>query len=76
MSVCREFPNRKKHALFLRTGTNNFHTDSLKAHEVHEASEGHAMSSAAKLASERPREERPLPTLLHRADLSLRQQWS
>ena len=64
LRVCREFPNRKKHALFLRTGTNNLHTDSLKAHEVHEASEEHAMSSAAKPASERPREERPLPTFL------------
>ena len=39
----------KKHALFLRTRTNNFQTDSLTwAHEVHEASEGLAMISAAK----------------------------
>ena len=53
----------EKNALFLRTGTNNFQTDSLKAHKVHKASEGHAMSSAAKHARERPREERPLPTL-------------
>jgi len=42
---------------------NNFQTDSLKAHE---ASKGHAMSSAAKRASERPREERPLPAALSR----------
>ena len=53
----------EKNALFLRTGTNNFQTDSLKAHKVHKAREGHAMSSAAKHARERPREERPLPTL-------------
>ena len=53
----------EKQALFLTTGTNNFQTDSLKAHGVHEASEGHAMISAAKHASERPREDRPLPTL-------------
>ena len=53
----------KKHALFLQTRTSNFQTDSLKAHEVNEASEGHVMISVAKHASERPREERPLPTL-------------
>ena len=35
---------KKKHALFLRTGANNFQTDSLKGHKVHDASEGHAMS--------------------------------
>ena len=57
------FQMKNKHGLFLRTGLNNFQTDNLKAHEVHEASEGHAMSSAAKRASERAREERPLPTL-------------
>ena len=54
---------KNKHGLFLRTGINNFQTDNLKAHEVHEVSEGHAMSSAAKHASKRPREERRLPTL-------------
>ena len=53
----------EKHTFFLRTATNNFQTDSLKAHEDCEASEGHAMISAAKHASERAREERPLPTL-------------
>ena len=59
LRVCKEFPNGKKHALFLRTGANNFQTDSLKGHKVHDASEGHAMSSAAKRTSERAREERP-----------------
>ena len=54
---------KKKHALFLQTQTSNFQTDSLKAHEVNEASEVHVMTSAAKHTSERPREERPLPTL-------------
>ena len=54
---------KKKHALFLQTQTSNFQTDSLKAHEVNEASEVHVMTSAAKHESERPREERPLPTL-------------
>ena len=58
------FQMAKKHALFLRTGTNNFQTDSLKAHKVHKASEGHTMISATKHASERAREERPLRTLL------------
>ena len=53
----------EKHTFFLRNATNNFQTDSLKAHEDCEASEGHAMISAAKHASERAREERPLPTL-------------
>ena len=62
---CREFPNGKNTHYSLRIGTNNFQTDSLKAHE---ASEGHAMSSAAKRASERPREERPLPAALSRLD--------
>ena len=66
-----------KHALFLRTGTNNFQTDSLKAHKVHEACEGHTMSSAAKHASKRPREERPLPTLpAALSRLKPKQQWS
>ena len=40
-------------------------TDSLKAHKT---SEGHTMSSAAKHASKRPREERPLPAALSRLD--------
>ena len=66
----------EKNVLFLRTGTDNFQTDRLKAHEAHEASEGHAMSSAAKRASERAREERPLPTSLAALSLSPRQQWS
>ena len=59
-AFCREFPNRKNTHYSLRIGTNNFQTDSLKTHED---SEEHAMSSAAKRASERAREERPLPTL-------------
>lgn len=62
---CREFPNGKNTHYSLRVGTNNFQTDSLKAHE---ASEGHAMSLAAKRASERPREQRPLPAALSRLD--------
>jgi len=62
---CREFPNGKNTQYSLRIGTNNFQTDSLKAHE---ASEGHTMSSAAKRASERPKEERPLPAALNRLD--------
>ena len=53
----------KKHTIFFRTGANNFQTDSLKAHKVHEASEGRYEMTATKRASERPREERPLPTL-------------
>lgn len=64
-AFCREFPNGKNTHYSLKIGTNNFQTDSLKAHE---ASEGHAMSSAAKRASERPREERPLPAALSRLD--------
>jgi len=64
-AFCREFPNGKKRALFPEIGTNNFQTDSLKAHQ---ASEGHAMSSAANRASKRPREERPLPAALSRLD--------
>ena len=35
---------------------------------AHETSEGHTMSSAAKRASKRPREERPLPAALSRLD--------
>lgn len=62
---CREFPNGKNTHYSLRIGTNNFQTDSFKAHE---ACEGHAMSSAAKRASERPREERPLRAALSRLD--------
>ena len=62
---CREFPNGKKHANSLRMGTNSVQIDSLKAHET---SEGHTMSSAAKRASQRPREERPLPAALSRLD--------
>ena len=50
--------NSKNMQYSLRIGTNNFQTDSLK---VHKASEGHAMSSAAKQARERPREGRPIP---------------
>ena len=62
---CREFPNSKNMQYSLRIGTSNFQTNSLKAHE---ASEGHAMSSAAIRASERPREERPIPAALTRLD--------
>ena len=50
----------------LRIGTNNVQTNSLI--KGHETSEGHTMSSAAKLASKRPREERPLPAALSRLD--------
>ena len=57
--------NSKNMQYSLRIGTNNFQTDSLK---VHEASEGHAMSSAAKQARERPREGRPIPAALTRLD--------
>ena len=60
---CREFSNGKNTHYSLRIRTNNFQTDSLKEHE---ASEGHAMSSAAKRASERPRKERPLRAALSR----------
>ena len=49
----------------LKMGTNNFQTDSLKAHE---ACEGHPIKSAADCASERPREERPIPAALTRLD--------
>ena len=64
-AFCREFPNSKNIQYSLRIGTNNFQTNSLKAHE---ASEGHAMSSAAKHASEGPREEIPIPAALTRLD--------
>jgi len=63
--VCREFPNGKNTQYSLRIGTNSFQIDSLKAHE---ASEGHTVSSAAKHASERPRQERLLPVALSRLD--------
>ena len=63
--VCRESPNGKNTQYSLRIGTNNFQIDSLKAHE---ASEGHTISSAAKHASERPRQERLLPAALSRLD--------
>ena len=49
----------------LRIGKNNVQTDSLKADET---SEGQTMSSVAKRASQRPREERPLPAALSRLD--------
>ena len=45
--------------------TRNIQTNSLKAHET---SEGHTMSLAAKHASQRPREERPLPATLSKLD--------
>ena len=62
---CREFPNGKNTQYSPRIGTNNFQADSLKAHK---ASAGHTMSSAAKRASERPKEERPMPAALSRLD--------
>ena len=43
----------------LKIGTNNFQMDSIKAQAG--LSEGHAMSSAAKRASETATEERPIP---------------
>lgn len=62
---CKEFPNSKNMQYSLKIGTNNFQTDSIKAHE---ASEGHAMSSEAKHASERPTGKRPIPDALTRLD--------
>ena len=62
---CREFRNSKNTNYSLRSGTNNFQIDSLKSHE---SSDGHAMSSEAKHARERPMEERPMPAALMRLD--------
>ena len=63
---CREFLNSNDMQYSLKIGTNNFQTDSIKAQAG--LSEGHAMSSAAKRASERPTEERPIPEALARLD--------
>ena len=72
LHVCKEFPNGKKHALFLRTGANNFQTDSLKGHKVHDASEGHAMSwqQLNMQARDQRRKDPCQLCLLHRADLN------
>ena len=55
----REFLNSKNMQYSLKIGTNNFQMDSIKAQAG--LSEGQAMSSAAKRASERATEERPIP---------------
>ena len=62
----REFLNSNDMQYSLKIGTNNFQTDSIKAQAG--LSEGHAMSSAAKRASERPTEEIPIPEALARLD--------
>ena len=56
---CRALLNSKNMQYSLKIGTNNFQPDSIKSQPG--LSEGHAMSSAAKRASERPTEERPIP---------------
>ena len=61
-TFCREFPNGKNMHYSLRIGTNNFQTDSLKAHE---ASEGHAMTSAATVNVQARDQGRKDPCPLH-----------